>query len=120
MFFVWHKSSLTAALLVAASRAGAMPLECAIDKRTDAHQCFAPSELREVDGIRFAPLYAGGPKGLTRTSYSVHANCRTEVLHLKDRQGVSFGGGSFADTDMSRQMGRAICDASVPAPKRGK
>jgi hypothetical protein len=92
-------------------------VQCAIDPRTDAHQCIAPSELRETDGIRWAPLYAGGPKGVSRTAFTAHANCRTQVLHLKDRFGVSFGGGDFSDTPMAKQLGGLLCNTALPTRK---
>jgi hypothetical protein len=110
---------LTVLLAAAAPMAAhARSVKCAIDPITEAHQCIDPLELRETDGIRWAPLYSGGPKDIDRTTFTVHANCRTTVLHLKDRQGVSFGGGRFHDTAMSKQLGALLCDTPLPAPKR--
>lgn len=106
------------ALCALAVESKAVPLQCAIDQRTDAHQCIDPSQLRETDGIRWAPLYTGGPKTVRATNFTAHANCRTRVLHLKDRDGVSFGGGNFADTDMALQMGGLLCDTPLLAKKK--
>lgn len=97
----------------------AMPLECAEDRRTNAHFCFAPSELKEVDGIRTAPLYKGGPKEVVATPFTIAANCATSVLHLKDRQGVSFAGsGPGQGTEHSRQLRQIVCTAEVPARRK--
>jgi len=99
--------------------ASAGDLRCGVDPRTDAHQCFKQTELREVDGIRFAPLYSGGPKSVDRTNFTVHANCATRVLHLKDRKGVSFAGGSFDSTELSRSLGNEVCSAGLrPSQKK--
>jgi hypothetical protein len=100
--------------------AAKVDVQCAVDQRTEAHQCIALSELRESQGIRSAPLYSGGPKEINRTPYTVAVNCDTKVLHLKDRQGVSFGGGSFgadAPTKMVRDLGALICNAQVRGTK---
>jgi hypothetical protein len=100
--------------------AQAASVSCAVNSRTDAHQCIAPSELRETDGIRWAPLYSGGPKGVTKSAYTAHANCRTRVLHLKDKSGVSFAGGDFSETEMSQQLGALLCNTPLPAAKKKK
>lgn len=99
--------------------ARAMPLECAEDRKTNAYFCFAPSELKEADGIRAAPLYKGGPKEVTRTPFTIAANCATGVMHLKDRQGVSFAGSAPGQgTEHSRRLRQIICAATVPSPKK--
>lgn len=98
--------------------AAAIPLECAINERTDAHQCVAPSEIREINGIRVAPLYVGGPNKLRKTTFTAHANCSTKVLHLKDSDGVSFGGGHFNQTEMTQQLSRVLCAAVAAVPKK--
>ncbi len=97
----------------------AASLNCAEDPATNGHFCFNPKEIRIESGIRTAPLYIGGPKGVDRSPYLVAANCDTGVMHLKDKQGVSFGGaGPGQGTTQSRQLRRLVCEASVNAPKK--
>lgn len=98
--------------------AAALPLECYVDRRTDAHQCVAPSEIRESEGIRSAPLFTGGPKGVDRTGYTIHTNCSTGVTHLKDRKGVSFAGGDGTETRAVRQLRAIMCEATLRGRKR--
>lgn len=98
-----------AAALAAAQPTLGYDLRCAVDARTDAHQCIRVSEVRERDGIVTAPLYAGGPQRVRPTGFAAAANCRTQVLHLKDADGVTFGGGRFSDSAMAGQLGRALC-----------
>lgn len=59
-------------------------------------------------------------KGVLRTTYTAHANCTRRVLHLKDKLGVSFGGGGFSSTDLSRQLGAILCETPLPAAKKKK
>lgn len=100
--------------------AAGVSLQCAEDKTTNGMFCFAPSELKEKDGIRTASLYSGGPNGVSRTSFTIAANCATGVMHLKDRQGVSFAGaGPGEGTKQSRDLRRYVCAAELPAPKKG-
>lgn len=104
---------------IAATNAFAIPLDCAEDKATNAYFCFAQSELREVNGIRSAPLYTGGPNGVQRTAFTAAANCGTGALHLKDRQGVSFAGAGLWDsTPQSRALRQNICAAALPTTKK--
>ena len=76
-------------------------------------------EVRLESGIRTASLYTGGPKGVTKSPYFVAANCDTGVMHLKNIQGLSFGGaGRGEGTTQSRQLRKYVCEASVAAPKK--
>lgn len=86
---------------------------CAIDKNTDARKCIDPTEVRERDGIRFAPLYTGGPNRVRKTNFTVHANCTQKILHIKDMDGVSFGGGFFSATPTSAALGKSLCEAVI-------
>lgn len=95
---------------------GCMPvtaaqLLCYSDPRTDATQCFDPKQVREKDGIRYTDYYAGGPKSIDKTSFTIHVNCSTNVIHMKDRKGVSFAGGSGSATEASRSLRTWICEA---------
>lgn len=101
-----------------AAPALAVPLQCHKNPRTDAMMCAAPSEVREREGIRSAPLYMGGPQNMRRTSYTVHTNCKTGVTHLKDRDGVSFAGGYNHETAAVRQLQSIICEAPLRPGKK--
>lgn len=96
------------ALLFLASAAQAGDLMCAEDQATQRRHCYAPSELREQDGIRSARYYSGGPKSVRATPYTIAINCGTLVTHLKDRDGVSFAGGQ-ALTPPMRALRDSIC-----------
>ena len=86
---------------------------CGRDPRTDAMICVRSGELRETDGIRHAPLWKGGPQGVRKTPYFVHFNCSTNVVHLKDRDGVSFGGGQSTDTEQLKQLTSSACSETL-------
>lgn len=112
---------LCTALLAAA---GCMPalavaLQCSENKVTNAMQCVAPSEVRatSIENVRFAPLYMGGPNNVRKTAFTVHTNCKTGVTHLKDRDGVSFGGGDGNETQAVRELRAIVCEAPVKAKK---
>jgi hypothetical protein len=117
---VVYVSSLIATFaLLAPSLAHAIELTCAEDKTTNGHFCFSEKDLRESNGIRTAPLYTGGPNGVSKTQYHIAANCSTGVMHLKDRQGVSFAGsGPGEGTTQSRQLRRYVCEANLPVSKK--
>ena len=96
-------------------------LACYEDPRTNAHQCFDEKQVREKDGIRIASLYMGGPNGVEKTSFTLNVNCKTEVVHLKDRQGVSFAGGNGSETVAVRALRKWMCDAKpMGSPKSQK
>jgi len=102
----------------AASTAAAVPLACYQDPTTDAVQCVEEKRISEVNGIRIAPLWTGGPANIKKTSFTVHVNCGTNVLHVKDRQGVSFTGGSASSTPATRQLRDIMCKAQLTPRKK--
>jgi hypothetical protein len=95
----------------------AVNLSCYEDPRTNAHQCFDASNVIERDGIRISPIYTGGPNGVKKTSFTIHVNCKTEVVHLKDRQGVSFAGGYGSETPAIRSLRGWLCAAKLKNQK---
>lgn len=106
-------------LVLAVHEARAASVTCAEDPTTNGYFCFNEKELRFENGIRTAPLYTGGPKGVTKSPYFIAANCESGVLHLKDRQGVSFGGaGPGEGTPQSRQLRQYVCGASISGSKK--
>jgi len=108
------------ASLLTTTATWAIPLACYQDPRTDAVQCIDDKSVVEKDGIRSAALWTGGPKNIEKTSYTVHVNCGTNVIHLKDRQGVSFAGGSGSETPASRSLRDMICGATPISVKKKK
>ena len=119
-----RQSSVAAAMAfgvtaIFAHSTNAASLTCAENPATNGYFCFNEKELRIEAGIRTAPLYTGGPKGVTRSPYFIAANCDTGVMHLKDKQGVSFGGaGPSEGTTQSRQLRTFVCEASLGGPKK--
>lgn len=107
------------AIFAASTAAHAVALTCSVNKRTDAHMCFAESELREnQNGIRTAALYMGGPNSMRKTNFFIAANCATRVLHLKDRDGVRFaGGGHFESTQTGRELFQDVCSSNAKKSK---
>ena len=113
----WHV--VTSILIAtAASKATAVPLACYQDPTTDAVQCVEEKRIAEVNGIRIAPLWTGGPANINKTAFTVHVNCGTNVLHIKDRQGVSFTGGSASSTPATRQLRDVMCKAQLTPRKK--
>ena len=118
-----HVSVITtiagAVCMVLSPQAPAAPLSCTEDARTNAYFCFASTEIRESGGIRAAPLYTGGPNAVRRSRYTIAANCATGVMHLKDRDGVSFAGvGPGQGTEHSIGLLRDFCAAPLPGSKK--
>lgn len=54
----------------------------------------------------------GGPKAVRATGYTLAINCATGVVHLKDRDGVSFAG-SQTGTEAMRHLKAYICEAPI-------
>lgn len=105
-------AALLAALAIAPS-AFAANVQCYENPRTNAMQCVAPTEVRERDGIRFSPLYMGGPNNIRKTSFTIHTNCKTGVTHLKDADGVSFAGGYGSETKALETLRGVVCTAPI-------
>ena len=111
------KAFLAVAFL--AGTASAQSVTCAQNEATDALFCFPPGKLVERAGIRTAPLFMGGPNAIRATPYTIAANCSTGVMHLKDSNGVSFGGASPGEgTRHSRELRRLVCAATPKAVKK--
>lgn len=92
---------------------GAQAMACYENKVTNAFTCFDAKEVREKNGVRWAPLYSGGPAGVRATGFTIHSNCATGVTHLKDRDGVSFAGGSGNETENIRSLRKWLCEAKL-------
>ncbi|MDO8458527.1 MAG: hypothetical protein Q7T07_16605 [Burkholderiaceae bacterium] len=106
-----HTITIGLFMCIGCAAVTAAQLTCYSDPRTDATQCFDPKQVREKDGIRYTDYYSGGPKGVDKTSFTIHVNCSTNVIHMKDRKGVSFAGGSGSATEASRSLRTWICEA---------
>lgn len=108
------RSLIGAAALLCAASASAVDLECYEHPRTNAMQCIDAAGVKMTkDGIRYSKLYAGGPAEVRDTRFTIHANCATGVVHLKDRQGVSFAGGYGVETKAVASLQKWICEAKV-------
>jgi len=100
--------------------ANAADVRCYQDPRTDAMQCIDFKTVRQVDGIRIADLYTGGPNRVRPTGFTMHANCNTGVVHLKDRDGVSFAGGKGNETQAIISLREWACSLILDTPKKPK
>lgn len=109
----FKKLGLVTALSCAAPAAMAQKLSCYEDPRTNAKTCYSTALLRETNGIRHSPLYTGGPNGVRETGMSIHVNCATRVVHLKDRDGVSFAGGKGNETPVVSNLSRWMCEDNI-------
>lgn len=100
--------------LICSSFAHAVDLDCYEDPRTNATQCIDAAGVRITkDGIRYSKLYTGGPAEVKDSRFTIHANCNTSVIHLKDRQGVSFAGGVSSKTRALTALHQKICSANI-------
>lgn len=113
------KIVIAIAALQACGILSAAALTCYEEPRTNAYQCFDKKQVREKDGIRSATLYTGGPNGVDKTSFTINVNCGTQIVHLKDRQGVSFAGGYGSETEALKSLRTWICEAK-PITATGK
>lgn len=104
--------TLSVSLLLASTSAQAASLGCYEDGNTNAMLCYDKTSVREAGGIRSAALYKGGPKAVRATGYTLAINCATGVVHLKDRDGVSFAG-SQTGTEAMRHLKAYICEAPI-------
>lgn len=103
-------AAVLVAILSLSAQAKQKPdIRCARDLATDAFKCVDLHQIKESNGLRVARLYTGGPLEVKDSGYLVAVNCQTQVMHLKDRQGVSFGGGSFNSTQVSKDLSAIMC-----------
>lgn len=94
---------------------GKPQLECYAHPVTDAYTCCDHARMRAGEGrVRHAPLFSGRPNGVRPTSITLHVNCVTGVVHLKDRDGVSFAAGRGNETGALRSLSSLMCKGPVP------
>lgn len=112
-----QQSFLIALLLGSMPAFSAKPvLECHQDNRTDAVKCIDITDVRNFkDGLRISSLYDGGPAGVRKTNFFVATNCQTGAVHLKDKDGVSFAGGSGNETPVLKRLREIVCTANLKA-----
>lgn len=99
--------------LAVGSAAKSVPLQCYQNPKTDAVQCVNDKRVTERDGIRIAQLWTGGPDNIRETNFRLFVNCSTGVVHLKDRDGVSFAGGNGRETPAIIELKSIVCGAKV-------
>ena len=105
------KTIISAIILVLAASQSMAELSCYEDPKTNARQCFNEKRVAEINGIRITDLYTGGPNSVDKTGFTLHVNCASQVVHIKDRQGVSFAGGNGSETKAIRNLRTWICEA---------
>lgn len=94
-----------------ASHAEKPVMECHTNTRTDELHCINIVKVIESDSIRYTELYQGGPGGLRNTGFIVAANCKTGVVHLKDKTLVTFAGGYGSETPLLKKLKEITCSA---------
>lgn len=104
-------AGLTLVMLSQAAHAAKPVMECHTNQRTDAMHCIDIVNVAEDGVVRMANLYEGGPNGIRKTPYFVATNCKTNVTHLKDKDGVSFAGGDGNETPVLRKLREIVCSA---------
>lgn len=108
-------------VFLACSTAHGGNLSCYQDPVTDAMQCVDTTAVREVEtAIRATRFYSGGPNRVRDTNMTIQTNCVTGNTHLKDRDGVSFAGGTGQETAALRALRKIICEAPLTPTKRKK
>lgn len=110
--------TLIAGLMLMLPMAGHAKPSCYSDPRTSAYTCYDQGGVTEKEGIRYSKMWRGGPDGVELTTYRFAVNCSTGVMHLKDRQGVSFGGGKRGDAPAATKLIDWIC--AEPLAKTSK
>lgn len=108
-----HALAALIALTVLQASAAAPKVACYTNPRTDAMTCIDENNVQEKNGIRWAPVYTGGPNGVRKTAFTLHVNCATGVAHLKDKDGVSFAGGTGTETPLIRALRGWACEAKA-------
>ncbi|SFL87253.1 hypothetical protein SAMN05444747_10165 [Variovorax sp. OV329] len=104
------------ALALPAQVAMAVHLQCVQTPRASIPQCLSPDEVRELDGIRGAPLYLGIGKDAARSHLSIHANCATGFTQVKDEEGVVIAG---IESQTVRELRSLVCGAPVKGSPPG-
>ena len=112
---MWPSCVAVALALLAMCRvACAGNLECFEEQGTMNTMCIQPSAVRANGDVRSSPLFAGGPKGVERTSFTLVTNCAKGISTLQDRQGKNFAGGYNSDTQAIRSLSSWLCAVSKP------
>jgi len=93
-------------------------LACYEEPGTRKTSCIMERGVRSNGDLRASYLYAGGPKGVEKTTYLVIADCKREVMTLQDASGVNFGGGAFSATKMSSALSQWLCEAKNRKPDK--
>lgn len=94
---------------------------CYEDKDTNAYTCYdAGAVVERDDGIRISKMFKGGPLNVTDTGYFFAVNCESGMVHLKDHQGVSFGGGHKSATKAMTAIADWICAEHPKSTKKNK
>jgi hypothetical protein len=92
------------------------PVRCYEAPGTMQQTCVDPTEVRVNGDLRAAPVYSGGPRGVSATGHTLVVNCAKKFATLQDRKGVNFAGAGTAETPAMRALTPLLCDA--PKPKR--
>jgi len=101
-------------LLLVPTVALASNLECYEEEGTMSTMCIQPSAVRANGDIRSSPLFMGGPKSVSATSFMLITNCTKSVTTLQDREGKNFAGGRSNETKAVRSLSSWVCAVKSP------
>lgn len=107
-----NKHLTAIAFSLAATHAIAKPA-CYENPNTNAYTCYDSGNVSEADGIRYSKMFEGGPLGIKATGFAFAVNCSNGMVHLKDRQGVTFGGGHKSATPAIEAIATWICAEKI-------
>jgi hypothetical protein len=107
------RSIMTAALLsIACVSAGAKTFRaCHETPGTNAATCIDEDAIRVNGEVRAAPIWRGGPNGVSKTPYVLVTNCAKGITTAQDSDGVNFGGAMTAEMPASF-LANTMCNAS--------
>lgn len=107
-----NKRLVAIASIMATTHAIGKPA-CYENPNTNAYTCYDSGNVSEADGIRYSKMFTGGPLGIQPTGFAFAVNCSNGMVHLKDKQGVSFGGGHKSATPAMEAIATWICAEKI-------
>lgn len=107
---------LVAAIVTAPAVAAKTFRHCYTEEGTNKATCIDEDAIAVNGDIRSAPVWQGGPKGVTKTPYFLVSDCKKRISTLQDRQGVNFAGGRNNTTPAIESLSGSLCTLT-PARK---
>lgn len=104
-------SRLIAVLAIAftASATARTFTHCYTEPATNKATCIDDAAVVANGDIRAAPIWQGGPKGVSKTPYFLVSDCKKRISTLQDKQGVNFAGGRNNTTPAIESLAGSLC-----------